>query len=215
MNIGIVKKGLLTMVLLAQGWQYGAVNQTLFLDEALRRMEIAPQGYVVSGWLRLNNERSVYILERLLKNKISLGDNVLDFYGEKLKIVLSGEREKMLSMQMVTEDVYLAEECRKFWQVFADTWGKGELIGITVMARAYEEINPFAQSELCRDLALYLKGEGDIHVGDSGVEGIYYSKYLAREMTICQAKINYNVVLRQKEGYTDIYLGYPVIYQTY
>ncbi len=215
MKRDIVKKGLVTMVLLAQGWQYGAVNQTLFLDEALRRLEIAPQGYVVSGWLRLNNEKSVYILERLLKSKLSFGDNVLDFQGEQLKVVLSGEREKSLSMQMVTDNVYLAEECRKFWQVFADTWGKGELIGITVMARAYEEISPFAQHELCRDLAVYLKGEGDIHLSTDGVEGVYYSKYLAREMTICQTKINYNVVLRKKEGYTDIYLGYPVIYQTY
>lgn len=215
MKKDIFKKSLLTMVLLTQGWQYGAVNQTLFLDEAMRRLEIVPQGYVISGWLRLNNESSVYILERLLKSKISLGDNVIDFHGEKLKVVLSGEIEKMLSMQMVTEDVYLAEECHRFWQVFADTWGKGELIGITVMARAYEEMSPFAQNELCRDLAVYLKGEGDIHISDSGMEGIYYSSYLAREMTVCQTKINYNVVLRPKDGYTDIYLGYPIIYQTY
>lgn len=206
-------KAVAMLVVLAGGMQINAGEPSAVLANALPEEYI--DGYVVSGHIRLNNYWSRYGLEKMLAQELTTGENTYDFYGENLKIVLSGTKAKYVSMEFITKNRLQAENCRKFWQYIADMWGGGEIIGITVMARAYEEMCPFACEEFCAEIASVLDARGRLNERDKTAAGVYYSPQLAKGIKIAGEKINCNIAICPREGYTDIYLGYPVIYQTY
>lgn len=206
-------KALALLAVLAGGMQISVEDPSAVLANVLP--EECIDGYVVSGHIRLNNYWSRYGLEKMLAQELTDGENTYDFYGEELKIVLSGAKKKYISMEFITKNCLQAEKCRNFWQYIADTWGDGEIIGITIMARAYEEMSPFAREEFCAEISSVLDARGRLSESDKMAAGVYYSPKLARGIKIAGEKINYNLALCSREGYTDIYLGYPVIYQTY
>ena len=128
---------------------------------------------------------------------------------------LADNKGKAVSMQLITTDEQKAHYCRSFWQFFADNWGKGEIMGITVLAKAYEEMSLSAEEKFCAEIAGFLDAEGRVYKNGGGVDGVYYSPKLAKGLSVAAQEINYNIVLRPHAGRTDVYLGYPVIYQTY
>lgn len=209
-----LEKVLAMMLILTQGMQLPLYSENYLLKQALTQAGLEPQGYVVSGYVRLERG-GLYILEKLLRTRLSAGDNTVSFQGEELKIVLTDNKEKAVSMQLITTDEEKAQYCRSIWQFFADNWGKSEIIGITVLATAYEEMSISAEEEFCAEIACYLKAEGRIYENRGGVDGVYYSQKLAKGLSVAAQEINYNIVLRPRAGRTDVYLAYPLIYQTY
>ena len=153
--------------------------------------------------------------QALAQAGLSIDDNLLLFLGEELKVVLADNKGKAVSMQLITTDEQKAHYCRSFWQFFADNWGKGEIMGITVLAKAYEEMSLSAEEKFCAEIAGFLDAEGMVYKNGGGVDGVYYSPKLAKGLSVAAQEINYNIVLRPHAGRTDVYLGYPVIYQTY
>ena len=209
-----LEKVLAMMLILTQGVQLPPNGENHLLDQALAQAGLSIDGYVVSGYVHLERG-GLYVLEKMLQTRLSTGDNILLFLGEELKVVLADNKGKAVSMQLITTDEQKAHYCRSFWQFFADNWGKGEIMGITALAKAYEEMSLSAEEKFCAEIAGFLDAEGMVYKNGGGVDGVYYSPKLAKGLSVAAQEINYNIVLRPHAGRTDVYLGYPVIYQTY
>ena len=209
-----MKKTVAAVLVLLGGLPVAQEDKSAILADALAELGAEPEGYVVSGYIRLHNWGQ-YALEKLLGQELNCGENTYSFCGEEVKIVLSGTKQKSVSMQLISKNRLTAERSRRFWQYFADTWGQGEIIGITVPAKAYEEMSPSCAKEFCAELAFALKACGTVHEDKETTAGAYYTPKLARAVNIAGKQINYNIAICPRSGYTDIYLGYPLIYQTY
>ena len=210
-----IKKALAMMLIISEGLCAPAVNTTAELLKAANEINVKTEGFVVSGWIKAGSRQNIKLLERLLGAELKAGNNLLYINGEEWKIVITEDKKPSISLQLVTASEHNAEMCRSFWQSFADNWGNREIIGITLLAQAYEEMSGVEQQRLLMQAQSFLHAQGQTHQSQNGMEGVYYTPKLKRSLMVAQEALNFNLVIRNRKKSCDVYLASPIIYQTY
>ena len=210
-----IKKALAMMLIISEGFCAPMVNTTAELLNVANEINLKVEAFVVSGWIKVSSKQNIKLLERLLGYELSVGNNLINVGDGELKIVISDDKNPSISMQLVTKNELVAEYYRSFWQKYADNWGSGEIIGITLLTQAYEEISELEQKKILAQAQSILNLQGQIHQSPDGMEGVYYTPKLGKGLTVAQRELNFNMVIRNREKECDIYLASPIIYQTY
>ena len=210
-----IKRALAMLLLFGEGFCLPAANTTAELVQTAENLNLKTEAFVVSGWIKVHNKQSIKLLERLLASELKAGNNLLYINGEEWKIVITEDKKPGISLQLVTASEHNAEMCRSFWQSFADNWGNREIIGITLLAQAYEEMSGVEQQRLLMQAQSFLHAQGQTHQSQNGMEGVYYTPKLKRSLMVAQEAFNFNLVIRNREKSCDVYLASPIIYQTY
>ena len=210
-----IKKALAMMLIISEGLCAPAVNATAELLKVANEINVKTEGFVVSGWIKAGSRQNIKLLERLLGAELKAGNNLLKIGSDELKIVISDSKKPSISLQLITQSELTAEYYRSFWQKYADSWGSGEIIGITVLAQAYEEMSGVEQQRLLMQAQSFLHAQGQTHQSQNGMEGVYYTPKLKRSLMVAQEALNFNLVIRNRKKSCDVYLASPIIYQTY
>ena len=210
-----IKKALAMMLIIGEGFCLPSANTTAELVRTANELNLKTEAFVVSGWIKVHNKQSIKLLERLLESELNVGNNLLHINGDEWKIVITEDKKPSISLQLITTSEHNAEICRSFWQSYADNWGNREIIGITMLAQAYEEMSEIEQKRLLAQTQTILHAQGQTHQSQNGAEGVYYTPKLKRSLMVAQEAFNFNLVIRNREKSCDIYLASPIIYQTY
>ena len=210
-----IKRALAMLLLFGEGFCLPAANTTAELVQVAETLNLKTEAFVVSGWIKAGSRQNIKLLERLLGAELKAGNNLLKIGSDELKIVISDSKKPSISLQLITQSELTAEYYRSFWQKYADSWGSGEIIGITVLAQAYEEMSGLEQKKIIAQAAEILHGQGQVHQSSDGMEGVFFSPKLGKGLTVAEEELNFNMVIRNRENRCDIYLAAPLIYQTY
>jgi len=185
----------------------GTFGSSLHLAVLANKMDGETESVVIQGWLKMNAVQ-FKVAEVLLERSIPVGNSSIILDNGTMKLV---RNEKSLQIQLITDDTSEGYYWHNFWQKFADWYGRGEKIGITFVSRTYKDITPTMMSEIIRQIQP--KNLIDTEENDKYYMAVGYDSFLGEGLMVAGQKLNWNLVYNK--NMKRIYLGNPIIYQTY
>ena len=179
--------------------------------------QLPVKGFVVESWFSVADRNFTdEKLEKLLGVSFDSVQSVLPD-GSSCAAKRSCENGKCyVELQLITCNVETALEYEKRWQSFAKRYHLCQPVGATILVEFPEMMSENAMQELAGELLCSLVvGESELCELENGYHAVAYSAQMGDGLQIGGQSVNVNLVFRQQDNKTMLYLGTPVIYQQY
>lgn len=191
-------------------------NDFLELAQVYQEYGLPVDGIVLSGWFPLEHKRQAeqYLAQHWQLQAGERGKRITWQDGSVLRIVRSGQQG--LEMELITDNLALANEQYSLWRQFACQFAQGQPVGITLCSNYEEQLGANACYRLADDVTRSLKAALTTNIQEEGHQSYtFYSPLLSQQLNVNGTVLNGNLAFVQHDERTTMYFGSPVIYQQY